>query len=100
MFKNGFGGGWGNMSSLDAHMHALPPGTSDEHRLLAYANHFTTRSCQTKMLLGHMCVSDVDITELNAQEAIRRLHEFWFVGSTNHWNVSIQLLHKMVNSTA
>lgn len=97
MYKGGFGGGWGNMSSISDAMSHLPPGTTDTDRFIAYATHPSTMSCQTKMLLGHECVSEKLLSSEDKHEAIRRVREeFAFVGNTDLWHESVTLLHAML----
>lgn len=97
MYKGGFGGGWGNMSSISDAMSKLPPGATETERFIVYATHPSTMSCQTKMILGYECVSDQVLSLEDKQEAIRRVREdFAFVGNTDLWHESVSLLHAML----
>eukprot|EP00730_Choanoeca_flexa_P019476 TRINITY_DN9515_c0_g1_i4.p1 TRINITY_DN9515_c0_g1~~TRINITY_DN9515_c0_g1_i4.p1 ORF type:complete len:362 (+),score=33.52 TRINITY_DN9515_c0_g1_i4:100-1185(+) len=52
-------------------------------------------SCQTKMMLGHQCASDYNITEVLFQKAVQRLQNFAFIGITDDWDSSVCLFHAM-----
>jgi len=97
LYKEGFGGGWGDMSSISDAMSKLPPDATETERFITYATHPSTMSCQTKMLLGYTCVSDQVLSLEDKQEAIRRVREdFAFVGNTDLWHESVTLLHAML----
>jgi hypothetical protein len=93
MYKGGFGSGWGSTLAVKDEMKLSEKNLSSKDKFLAYAKHPSMRSCQTKMLLGHMCVDNVTITAEMTQQAITRLREeFAFVGDTDMWEESLHLL--------
>lgn len=54
---------------------------NSEYPIMTYANYMGIPSCQTKMVLGHNCGTEVPLTEEDLAEAKRRVtDEFAFVG--------------------
>jgi V8-like Glu-specific endopeptidase len=61
-----------------------------------YARFPGIAACQTKMILGHGCASNVLVTKDDALTAMHVLeHAFVFVGVTDRWNQSVALFHAM-----
>ena len=62
----------------------------------AYAQFPGIAGCQVKMLTGNRCAAAVPITPATVAEAKRRLQStLGFVGLTDHYNLSVCLLHAM-----
>lgn len=51
--------------------------------------------CMTKMVLGHYCAADMELTQADLAEAKRILHGMAFVGITELWSESICLFTTM-----
>jgi hypothetical protein len=64
--------------------------------ILAYAQTPGIASCQTKMMLGKNCGEDMEITQAELQEAIRRVrYDMKFIGLTEEPEASARLFLAM-----
>lgn len=60
-----------------------------------YVNTPAIKSCTTKMLIGKMCATPVNITASDRSLALSNLRGFAFVGLTEAFNASVCLFHHM-----
>lgn len=89
-------------SAYEYGMHAHGQLPKDRRRMAAevktaqdFARFPGIAGCQVKMLLGHFCAEDIEVTEHMTSEAIRVLQMAAFVGITDEWDASVCLFHAM-----
>lgn len=64
---------------------------STPYPLITYANYLGIPSCQTKMVLGHYCGTEVKISDEDVLEAKRRVeHDFAFVGKRAYFTFVVR----------
>jgi len=66
-------------------------GVVDREILMEYAT--CVQGCETNMLTGHECASDIRDSQSYVQEALKRLPKLGFVGLTAHWDSTVCLWH-------
>ena len=68
-----------------------------EHPIITYANIDGIASCQTKMLLGHFCGSNVTMDKYTDIDEARRVvrEDLVFVGITHEPNATVELFYSM-----